>query len=294
MRADADRAADGAGRQQPLDTGRGRRTLHARPAAAFPGPSLLARACWEEQQVTAQAARGAIERLDDGDPGHTVLIIDETAGATSSTDAAGAARQDSGALGGVALCQVMPGRGPSCRRHLARAHHPRPCPVPARALYLPEHGTADEEHREPARIPQDTMCATTPRLAGELLEGAHAAGVRAAYGAGDEVYAGEEVDGGCRLRALDLGSGPGLWTWATCRRSAPAPRCASTRGTPSPPSPLTATDALCLIPVSSPSHPRRRLDAAAHRQRHHGRPPRRLGDARPPARRHPRRAGGRA
>jgi SRSO17 transposase len=41
--------------------------------------------------------------LDDGDG---VLIVDETAGAKSSADAVTAARQYSGALGGVALCQV--------------------------------------------------------------------------------------------------------------------------------------------------------------------------------------------
>ncbi|MFD0660938.1 transposase [Thermocatellispora tengchongensis] len=61
-----------------------------------------ARASWDEQQVTAQAARWAIEHLDDGDPGHTVLIIDETADAKSSTEAAGAARHHSGALGHIA------------------------------------------------------------------------------------------------------------------------------------------------------------------------------------------------
>src|SRR5215472_1831989 len=42
-------------------------------------------------------------RQDDGD---AVLIVNETADAKSSADAVGAARQYSGTIGGVALCQV--------------------------------------------------------------------------------------------------------------------------------------------------------------------------------------------
>jgi hypothetical protein len=41
--------------------------------------------------------------LDDGD---AVLIVDETADEKSSGNAAGAARQYSGTVGGIALCQV--------------------------------------------------------------------------------------------------------------------------------------------------------------------------------------------
>ena len=64
---------------------------------------LLSRAVWDDQQVLQRAADWAAGRLDDGD---AVLIVDETADAKSSTDAAGAARQYSGTLGGIALCQV--------------------------------------------------------------------------------------------------------------------------------------------------------------------------------------------
>src|SRR5690606_41270201 len=56
-------------------------------AAGHPTPDrlqhFLARASWDEQQVTAQAARWAIEHLDDGDPDHAVLIIDEKIGRAS-------------------------------------------------------------------------------------------------------------------------------------------------------------------------------------------------------------------
>ena len=49
------------------------------------------------------ATAWAVSHLDDGD---AVLIVDETAGAKSSADCVGAARQYSGTVGGVALCQV--------------------------------------------------------------------------------------------------------------------------------------------------------------------------------------------
>jgi SRSO17 transposase len=64
---------------------------------------LLSRAVWDDEQVLERAADWAVERLDDGE---AVLVVDETADAKSSGDAAGAARQYSGTLGGIALCQV--------------------------------------------------------------------------------------------------------------------------------------------------------------------------------------------
>ncbi len=49
------------------------------------------------------ASTWAAGHFDDGDG---VLIVDETADEKSSTDAAGAARQYSGTVGDIALCQV--------------------------------------------------------------------------------------------------------------------------------------------------------------------------------------------
>ncbi|MGI5285163.1 IS701 family transposase [Nonomuraea polychroma] len=187
---------------------------------------FLARASWDEQQVMARAARWAIEHLDDGDTDHTVLIIDETADAKSSTDAAGAARQYSGTLGGVALCQVAV--------HLAYATS-RGHAILDRALYLPESRAADEEHRELAHIPDEVMFATKPQLAGDLLERAHAAGVRAAFAAGDEVYGGRELR--TRIRALDLG-------YVLAVRSSTTVSTHAGRT-------LTAKDAVSLIPAGA-------------------------------------------
>jgi len=55
------------------------------------------------RQVLDIASAWAVSHLDDGD---AVLIAGETADEKSSADCAGAARQYSGTVGGVALCQV--------------------------------------------------------------------------------------------------------------------------------------------------------------------------------------------
>jgi SRSO17 transposase len=63
---------------------------------------LLSRAAWEADAVLAGVARWILGRLT----GPAILAVDETGDAMSSTDAVGAARQYSGVLGGVGLCQV--------------------------------------------------------------------------------------------------------------------------------------------------------------------------------------------
>jgi SRSO17 transposase len=151
---------------------------------------LLSRAVWDDEKVLERAADWAAERLDDGE---AVLIVDETADAKSSTDAAGAARQYSGTLGGIELCQVAVTL--TCAS--GRGHA-----LIDRALYLPEARAADDEHRELAGIPDEVGFATKPQLADELLERAHQRGIRAAFAAGDEVYGGRELRRAIRTRGM--------------------------------------------------------------------------------------------
>jgi SRSO17 transposase len=122
-----------------------------------------------------------------------VLIVDETADEKSSADAVGAARQYSGTVGGVALCQVAV----TVTYATGRGHA-----LIGRALYLPEACAADEEHRELAGVPEEEMFATKPQLAGALLDRAHSLGIRAAFVAGDEVYSGRELRRGIRRRGM--------------------------------------------------------------------------------------------
>ena len=117
---------------------------------------LLSRAAWDDEQVLRRAADWAAGRLDDGE---AISIVDETADAKSSADAAGAARQYSGTLGGIALCQVAV----TLTYASSRGHA-----LIDRALYLPEACAADEEHRELAGIPDEVALATKPQLAREL------------------------------------------------------------------------------------------------------------------------------
>jgi SRSO17 transposase len=122
-----------------------------------------------------------------------VLIVDETADEKSSADCVGAARQYSGTVGGVALCQVAV----TLTYATSRGHA-----LIGRALYLPEGCAADEEHRELAGVPEEVLFATKPQLADALLDRAHEAGILAAFVAGDEVYGGRELRRGIRERGM--------------------------------------------------------------------------------------------
>jgi SRSO17 transposase len=163
-------------------------------AAGHRGPHrlqhLLSRAVWDEQQVLDAAAAWAVSHLDDRD---AVLIVDETADEKSSADCAGAARQYSGTVGGIALCQVA-----VTLTYATGCGHA----LIGRALYLPEGCAADEEHRELAGVPEEVLFATKPQLAEGLLDRAHATGIRAAFVAGDEVYSGRQLRRGIRQRGM--------------------------------------------------------------------------------------------
>ena len=168
-------------------------------AAGHPSPCrmqhLLSRARCDEQQMLDAAANWAASHLTAGrDQSDVVLIVDETADAKSSGDCAGAARQYSGTLGGIAMCQVAVTL--TCASPAGHA-------LIGRALYLPAEWAADEERRDLAGVPEEVMFATKPELAGRLLQHAHDRGIRAAFVAGDEVY------GGLELRRSIRGHGTG-------------------------------------------------------------------------------------
>jgi SRSO17 transposase len=166
-------------------------------AAGHPGPHrmqhLLSRARCDDQQILDTTADWAARHLagDQDDSSDAVLIVDETADAKSSADCAGAARQYSGTLGGIALCQVA-----VTLTYAAPAGHA----LIGRALYLPGEWAADEERRELAGVPDDVMFATKPQLADGLLQYAHDLGIRAAFVAGDEVYGGLDLRKSIRER----------------------------------------------------------------------------------------------
>jgi len=69
-------------------------------------------------------------------------------------------------------------------------------------LYLPGACAADEEHRELAGVPEEVLFASKPQLADVLLDRAHAARIRAAFVAGDEVHGGRELRRSIRERGM--------------------------------------------------------------------------------------------
>jgi SRSO17 transposase len=72
-----------------------------------------------------------------------------------------------------------------------------------RHFYLGEAWVGDDERREPAGVPDETAFTTKPQLVGDMLQAAHASGIRSAWVAADELYGGEELL--CRIRILGHG-----------------------------------------------------------------------------------------
>lgn len=152
---------------------------------------LLSRAVWDERAVLERTAAWAVDLLDDGDG---ILIVDETGDAKSSTDAVAAARQYSGSVGGVDLCQVAV--------HLTFATGAGHCLIDRR-LYFTREWAADEERRELTGVPDELCFATKPRLAVDMLRNAIGqGGVPASFLLGDEVYGGRELRTACRELGL--------------------------------------------------------------------------------------------
>ncbi len=137
---------------------------------------LLSRARVDERQMPGAAADWAAARLTAGqDEDDVVLIVDETAGEKSPADCAGAARQYSGTVGGIAMCQVAVTL--TCASPAGHA-------LIGRALHLPADWAADEERRELAGVPDEVMLAAKPQLAGDPLQHARDRGIRAGFTAG--------------------------------------------------------------------------------------------------------------
>jgi SRSO17 transposase len=103
------------------------------------------------------------------------------------------ARQYSGALGGIGLCQVAV--------HLTYATIHGHAPID-RVLYLGAEWAADEERRLLTHVPDETTFATKPQLAAVMRQYVRDLGIPARWLAGDEVYGGRELRQAAR--ALDF------------------------------------------------------------------------------------------
>lgn len=121
----------------------------------------------------------------------TVGVIDESGFAKSGLHSVGAARQYSGRLGKVDVCQVgvfLLGATPD--GHALLDHQ----------LYLPEDWAKDKQRRNKTRVPKDIKFQTKPELAAEMVRRTHAAGhVALDWITADAVYG----DNGKLLDALE-------------------------------------------------------------------------------------------
>ncbi len=138
---------------------------------------LLARASWDADAVRDDLRDYVIDAF--GDPG-AVLVADETGDVKKGVHSVGVQRQYTGTAGRIENSQVTV--------YLTYAA-PRGHALIDRALYLPKSWTDDTGRCTAAGIPTDKQTfATKPILARDMIDRAMAAGVPAAWVAGDEVY----------------------------------------------------------------------------------------------------------
>lgn len=164
-------------------------------ALGHPGPHrlqhLLSRARFDHDQAREEIARLVVRELAGQE---AVLVADETGDAKSSADCVGAGRQYSGAIKSVGLCQVAV--------HLAAVTESVRVVID-RSLYLPKDWAADEERREAAGVPEGIMFATNLQQTAAMVKNALELGVRARWFTGDDVYSGREL----RRKIRDFGLG---------------------------------------------------------------------------------------
>jgi SRSO17 transposase len=137
---------------------------------------LLRRALWDPDAVCDELRTYVTEHL--GDP-TSVLVIDETGFLKKGRHSAGVARQYSGTAGRIENCQI----GVFLAYASQHGHV-----LLDRELYLPKEWTDDRDRCQQAGVPEDRRLTTKPKLAQQMLDRAFAAGVPAAWVAGDSVY----------------------------------------------------------------------------------------------------------
>jgi SRSO17 transposase len=139
---------------------------------------FLSRSSWDDRAVRLEAARYAIEAVEEREP-ITTWIVDDTGFLKQGTHSVGVQRQYTGSAGKITNCQV----GVS----LAVATSSEQIPVDF-DLYLPKLWTDDPQRRNEARIPDDASFKTKIQLALEMIERAMHNGVPGRIMLADSAY----------------------------------------------------------------------------------------------------------
>ncbi len=142
---------------------------------------LLNAADWDADAVCDDSISFVAEHLGDVEG---VLIVDETGFLKKGTKSVGVARQYSGTAGRRENQQI----GVFLAYAAARGSV-----FLDRALYLPEAWVGDASRRAEAGVPEAVAFATKGELAKRMLARAFAAGIPAAWVAGDTIYGGDEM-----------------------------------------------------------------------------------------------------
>jgi SRSO17 transposase len=137
---------------------------------------VLSHVHWDQDAARDIGRDYVIEHLGSPDG---VLVVDETGFLKKGTHAAGVAPQYSGTAGRVENCQIGVFLAYASRKGHALID---------RALYLPEAWCADAARPDEVAIPDETVFATKPALAQQMIIRALDAGVPCAWVLGDEVY----------------------------------------------------------------------------------------------------------
>src|SRR3954462_6379583 len=146
---------------------------------------VLSHVQWDQDAARDICREYVIAHIGSADGG---LGGDETGFLKKGTHSAGVARQYSGTTGQVDNCQI----GVFLTYASSKGHA-----LIDRALYLPEAWCADAARREEVAIPDETVFATKPALATQMIDRALDAGVPCAWVLGDEVYgSGRELRAG--------------------------------------------------------------------------------------------------
>jgi SRSO17 transposase len=139
---------------------------------------FLSRSSWDDRAVRLEAARYAIEAVEEREP-ITTWIVDDTGFLKQGTHSVGVQRQYTGSAGKITNCQV----GVS----LAVATSSEQIPVDF-DLYLPKLWIDDPQRRNEARIPDEVDFKTKIQLALEMIERAVRNGVPGRIMLADSAY----------------------------------------------------------------------------------------------------------
>ena len=159
---------------------------------------FLGRSAWDDRAVRLEAARYAIETIEQREP-ITTWIIDDTGFLKQGDDSVGVQRQYTGSAGKITNCQI----GVSLAVASSTTHLPLDF-----ELYLPECWANDAERRAQVRIPDHVSFKTKITLALDMIERARKSGMPGEIMLADAAYGdSSEFRNGVRKLGFDFAVG---------------------------------------------------------------------------------------